>query len=133
MNHHTHDPVCPLCEEKLTLADPQLATWFRAVKARYANVHVSWSWRGEADQDAFFKEGKTRAQWPKSKHNNMQGGRPWSLALDLFQIDEDGVARFSPLFYAKLADENEKANEPILWGGMFHSIGDKDHFELRNA
>lgn len=132
MLHHTHDPVCLLCEDKLFTADPRLASWFRAVKARYTNVHVSWSWRGEADQEAFFKEGKTHAHFPHSAHNKMDAsGKPCSLALDLFQIDEDGIARFSPLFYAKIADESEKTNEPILWGGTFKNIGDKDHFQLK--
>jgi hypothetical protein len=132
MNHHTHDPVCPLCEDKLFTAHDYLKGWFRSLKSRYPNVHVSWAYRGQADQEEFFKEGKTRAHYPHSAHNKTdEAGKPCSLALDLFQIDEDGVARFSPLFYAKIADESEKDGALILWGGTFKNIGDRDHFQYK--
>lgn len=130
--HHTHDKVCPLCTEKALTAHPYLAAWFGRVKKRYPNVHISWAWRGAEDQEKFFKEGKTRCHFPNSKHNKTKpDGTPCSMALDLFLWDEDGVARFPPLWYARLNAENEADREPIKWGGEFKSIGDGDHFELR--
>lgn len=131
MTHHTSDPVCPLCEEKLTTAHQTLQDWYRRHKVRNPNSHISWAWRGEADQNEFLKEGKTRCHYPNSPHNKFQDGKPCSLALDLFQIDEDGNARFSPKWYAKVNAENESDKEPIIWGGQFKTIGDADHFQLK--
>ena len=133
MNHHTDDPVCPLCEFKLKTAHPYLGEWFRRLKIKYPNSHISWAWRGQADQEAFFTAGKTRCHFPHSKHNFMKGALPYSLALDLFQLDEDGNARFSPLWYAKVNAENEADKEPIIAGITFKSIGDGDHFQLSES
>jgi hypothetical protein len=128
--HHEHGPVCPLCTEKLKTAHPLLVAWFQRVKARHINAHVSWAYRGPEDQEKAFKEGKTKLHYPDSKHNNMFNGKPCSLALDLFILDEDGVARFPGLWYAKLNVENEANKEPIFWGGRFKSFGDLDHWQL---
>lgn len=108
-----------------------MSSWFKRLKSRYPNVHVSWAYRGADDQDRFFKEGKSQLRYPLSAHNATLYGKPCSRALDLFQIDEDGVARFSEPFYAKVNDENEAAQEPITWGGTWKSLGDKDHFERK--
>lgn len=132
MSHHTHDPVCPSCTEKLQTAHPYLAEWFRKLKGRYLNAHVSWAYRGAEDQEQFFKEGKTHCHYPNSAHNKTKpDGTPCAMALDLFQLDDDGVARFAPLWYAKVNTENEANHEPIAWGGKFKSLGDGDHFELK--
>lgn len=129
--HHAYDGVCPLCTQKLTQAHPILVDWFNHdVKPRYPNAHVSWSWRGKEDQEKFFDAGTTKLHFPKSAHNNMKQLLPYSLALDLFQIDEDGVARFAPLFYAKLAQEIDENRRPMFWGGKWKRLGDLDHFEL---
>ncbi len=128
--HHEAGPECPLCEQKLATAHPTLVAWFRRVKARYENIHISWAFRGEADQNKAFMEGRGPA-WPLSKHNNQKDSLPYSLALDLFTVDDDGVGRFPPMLYAKLAAENVANHEPIKWGGTFKKVkGDLDHFEL---
>lgn len=124
--HHSSDAECPLCEFKLSQAHGRLAEWYRQVKAKYPNVHVSWSYRGPEDQDKAFFDGKSTLRYPDSKHNKMQDQKPCAEALDLFQIDEDGVARFSPAFYAKVAEEFKG----MRWGGTFRSLEDKDHFEI---
>jgi hypothetical protein len=114
--HHTDAPACPLCEEKLRTAHSVMADWFRRIKKQFENVHISWAYRGAEDQERFFKEGKTRCRFPKSAHNYAINGKPCSLALDLFLIDEDGSARFPPLFYAKVNEINQQNKEPIRWG-----------------
>ena len=132
MNHHTDDPECPLCEQKLATAHKTLQSWYRRHKVRNPNSHISWAYRGKDDQEQFFKEGKTRCHFPDSPHNHLdEKSQPESLALDLFQIDEDGNARFSPKWYAKVNAENEADKEPIIWGGTFKSIGDGDHYQLK--
>lgn len=127
---HTDDEVCLLCEQKIMTAHPFMADWFRRVKKRYRNAHVSWAWRGPADQNRMKAEGKSNAEFGKSPHNHMVDDRPCSLALDLFLLDEDGLARFPPMFYAKVNSDNERDREPIKWGGKFKSFGDANHFEM---
>ena len=55
---------------------------------------------------------------------------PFSKALDLFLIDDDGVARFPMPFYKMLWEKTEKDRWPIAWGGNFKKFKDGPHFEL---
>lgn len=130
MSHHTDDPICPLCSDKLLTAHDYLGSWFAGVKKRYPNVHVSWGFRDAQAQEQAFLDKKTNCHFPKSPHNNMKDGKPYSLALDLFMIDEDGQAKFPPLWYAKLNAENENTGEPLLWGGVWKKLGDSDHYQV---
>lgn len=124
--HHTSEPVCPLCEEKLSQAHEHLATWFRTiVKPKWPDAHVSWSYRGKEDQEKAFADAKTRLHFPKSAHNHQP-----ALALDLFQLNEDGVAVWSPKFFAQVALLNKGEYPNLVWGGTFKTLGDGDHFEL---
>lgn len=129
--HHTSDAICPLCESKLMQAHPDIASWYREKKKLYPNLHISFSYRTMKEQNELFAQGKTLLQWPNSKHNNqLPNGLPCALALDLFQIDEDGNGRFSRQFYSLLNDQNRADRAPIRWGGDFKSLKDYDHFEL---
>lgn len=123
--HHTSDPVCALCEEKLKLAHPELAKWFRDVKSRHPDVHVSWSYRDQASQQEAFEEGKSKLQFPMSAHNKTP-----TLALDIFQIDDAGKPKWDPIFNAKLNEESLSLGYALRWGGNFKSLGDSDHFEI---
>lgn len=129
--HHSAGPVCPLCEAKLVQAHPYLRDWFHDVKARYVNVHVSWSYRGLEDQESAFLQGKTKLHYPKSAHNRTVRDLPQSYALDLFLEDEDGNARWPQPWFAKLNEENQASKLPIFWGGAWKKLGDADHFEYR--
>lgn len=134
LHHETNAPECPLCNFKLELAHKSLRSWFHTYKAKYVSLHISDSWRGPKEQDAYFATGRSNARWPNSKHNNMVDNKPLSLALDLFQIDDDGNARWSPQFMTKLATECQKNMDPIYWGGNIKlRSGGRDycHFELK--
>src|SRR5690349_12146439 len=52
--HHTPEPTCPLCEEKLLTAHKDLQVWFREAKRTFPDMHVSWAWRGKTDQEKAF-------------------------------------------------------------------------------
>lgn len=123
--HHTSDPSCLLCEQKLLQATKELEIWFRKVKSKYPSIHISWSYRDQASQEQAFAEGKTHAHFPHSPHNQMP-----SLAIDIFQINDKGQAIFDPIFCAKIAEEARQDEDPILWGGIFKSLGDNDHFQF---
>lgn len=129
--HHEPGSTCPLCAEKLATADSRLITWFLKKKEIHPEIHVSWAWRGQADQDRFFREGKTFLKWPESEHNHMEHGVPCARALDLFCLTDKGQAIWDEAFFARLASECEKDGDPILWGGNFRKLGDGDHFQLR--
>ena len=119
--HHTSEPVCPLCEQKLSAAHEKLIEWFHDLKSRHPDVHISWSFRDETSQEQAFQDGKTKLHFPLSAHNKQP-----AMALDIFQIDDSGKAKWDPVFCAKVAQES-----PLLrWGGDWKSLGDRDHFEL---
>lgn len=139
MNKHTDDKVCASCEDKLTEVHPSLARWYRTKKERYPNLHISWGYRSAADQNRLLIDGKTKLQYPNSKHNKTDMfGSPRAEALDLFLIGEDGEAAFPMPFYRLLAAESKAWFEPIRWGGNFTRIvkgksvpfADGPHFEL---
>jgi hypothetical protein len=128
--HHTIDSVCPLCEQKLLTAHAYMRSWFHQIKNFYPTCHVSWAWRGKEDQEAAFKEGKSKDHWPQSPHNRIDiFGKPESHALDLFQLI-DGKAIFDPVFCAKIAAYSESLNLPVFWGGKFKNLGDFDHYQV---
>lgn len=131
MSHHTADPACPLCEEKLAQAHADLAEWYRSkVKAAYPNSHVSWSYRDQASQEQAVADGKSELHYPASAHNKTDAaGSPRALALDLFFIDQNGKAYWPAMLFAKIADDAEHAGDPILWGGHWRELGDSDHFQ----
>lgn len=131
MAHHSDDRYCSKCVEILKGAHYFLVAWFWKVKARHPNVHVSCAFRSQDAQNQAVSDGKSQLAWPKSAHNHVNTeGLPESRALDLFQIDEDGVARWSPIFMAKLNSECEADKEPLLWGGHYKSLGDSCHFNM---
>lgn len=125
MAKHTNDAVCPLCEEKLRDADSVIADWFRnQVKPKWPTAHISWAYRGEAEQNKAYELGYSKAKYPNSLHNLNP-----SRALDLFELDE-GKAKFNPLFFAAINEMNEKLKIKIRWGGKFKKLADYSHFEL---
>lgn len=127
MSNHTNSITpCPLCEEKLTLAAPELAKWFReSVKPKNPTAHISWSFRDRDSQEAAFLDGKTRLHFPNSAHNK----KP-AAALDLFELDLNGRAYWGWKFFRDIADQAAADSAPISWGGHFTHLGDADHFEL---
>lgn len=137
---HQAGAVCGLCEAKLLTAHNDLAKWFRAAKAKWKNLHISWAFRSQKDQDKAVADGASELNWPNSPHNNMVDGIPTSLALDIFQIDEDGIARFQYAFNKVLWiwTLNTFGAKNMVWGGTFRIkrksgeiVSDSGHFELR--
>lgn len=126
MSHHTSDPVCPLCEEKLAQVHPDLAAWYRTeVKPRHPDAHVSWGYRDKVSQEAAFEDGKTKLHFPKSAHNKLP-----ARALDLFEINAAGIATWEPRFFSTIAARNKIDYPHMIWGGDWKTLGDGDHFEL---
>jgi hypothetical protein len=127
---HTNAVRCLLCEQKLKEVDPELKEWFPLIKREFPDCHISWGFRDEETQNLFFEEGKTKAKWPSSKHNVMNGGKPWAQAIDLFRLRSDGVAEFSKEWYSQIYLFLEKMQAPIDNGGNWKRFKDYPHFEL---
>lgn len=80
---------------------------------------------------ACFAAGTTRLEWPDSAHNKTP-----AIAIDLFQItypdkEESPVAIWSPDFFSAVAKDIEDRGLPVLWGGQWRELGDRDHFQLK--
>lgn len=122
--HHVNGPaVCLACEAKLALADDSLSSWFRGtVKPLHPDCHVSWAFRGKADQNEAYAMGKSKLPWPKSKHNTTP-----ALAIDLFKLESNGMASWIWKYFKKISEE---APAYIKWGGNFTNFSDFSHYEL---
>lgn len=126
---HQNEEVCTGCEKKLEQADPRIARWFRErVKPLKPDAHIAWAFRGPDDQRMEFLEGRSQLDWPHSKHNAMNDGRPAALALDLFRLAGNS-AEYSMSFFYAIWEDAEKAGIPLRWGGKFKTLGDATHFE----
>lgn len=132
MKHSNSPKSCSSCEEKLKDAHPDIAAWFRdKVKAKFQDCHVSWSYRGSDDQEQAFLDGKSELHFPLSPHNKSDDqGNPCSLALDLFELDYNGQARWAWAYFRSIAEVEAEA---VFWGGQWPHLGDADHFELRRG
>lgn len=105
---------------------------------------VLQGWRGEERQNDLYSQGLSQKRWPDSKHNRMNDGRPYSLAIDIapwYESDPhirwDNVEEFyylAGIFRAVAFD----LSIPIRWGGDWNrnfnlrdqSFFDLGHFEL---
>ena len=129
---HSDKPVCEGCEHRLKGAHPYMAEWFRKKKSKYINLHCSWVYRSRTEQEIAFTSGASDVHYPHSKHNYTKNSMPCSLAIDIFQINDDGEGVWSVPFCKLLNKENEEAKELIKWGGDFKlRNGSRDycHFE----
>jgi len=130
---HTQGIECNGCNERLKDAHILLQSFFYQIKDKHPGVHCSCAFRGQVDQDHFFKLGKSELAWPNSKHNLIP-----SLAIDIFQVDHLGRAVFDPVFCARVYAESKTLGFDLRWGGDWNGDGrqnekfkDPLHFELK--
>jgi len=123
---HVAGMECTLCELKLRDAHADLVKGYRAVKAVYPTTHVSWTHRGEKEQNEAHARGASRVRWPDSKHN-----KPLSLAMDLFEIRPDGIASWSPLFFRACAEILRPLG--VICGLDWKNFSDPPHFEVKDS
>ncbi len=128
MLHHSNGNECPSCGEKISQACEYLRSWFRRARVQFPDVHISWSYRGKTDQQKAYDDGLSRRQYPDSAHNHTRNGEPYSLALDLFQLNAEGRAIYDMGFYAEVAQWCVSNDDPILWGGNYKTFKDFDHY-----
>lgn len=128
--HHTKDMMCTLCESKIKQAHPYLALWWMAIKQRFPDCHISWTFRDKDQQELAKNDGRSRVVWPHSRHNHMKDNRPYARAMDLFKLRDDWVASWDKDYFAQIAAFLSQNSAQIVWGGAWEKFKDAPHFEL---
>jgi peptidoglycan L-alanyl-D-glutamate endopeptidase CwlK len=87
---------------------------------------VLCGWRGKLDQQRAFRDGKSKLQWPESRHNSIP-----AEAVDLapYPIDWNDRAAFVLLASYVLAAASDLGIR-VSWGGHWRGFPDLPHFEL---
>lgn len=117
-------------EAALLTAHPQLRVLFDEVLQHF-DCSVLVGYRGKDDQNRAYAEGKSKLQWPKSKHNMSP-----SRAVDVvpFPVDWNDKQRFI-LFAGFVLGVASQIGVDVRWGGDWNrdTMGidwDLAHFEL---
>ncbi len=125
-----------LSAERLSECDKRLQDVMNLAIQR-VDFSVICGHRGKALQDSAYKLGKSKLQWPKSKHNHVP-----SFAVDIVPYPFKTEYWSQPQVWADLAKEIKAAADElgvkIRWGGDWDRDGDwKDekffdgpHFEV---
>lgn len=120
--HNNAGYPCPKCEQilkKYPGIDATLYNWFKFNAERVPFIHVSEAGRGRAKQEAFKKEGSSRASYGQSAHN-------YNMALDIF-FQVNGKLSYDRSLYAKISIFPE-----IVWYGAPGSkFPELPHFEIK--
>ena len=133
--------------DKLIQCHPDLQRLFKAV-AEKIDIVVSCGWRGEADQEKAFSEGKSKEHWPNSKHNEFIKDKDGNMVPRSMAVDAEPLKRNTidwndrALFYYFAGYVMAIANGmgiKIRWGGNWQmqtvplsdqKFSDLPHFEI---
>ncbi len=120
-------------KQRLDTCHPDLQRLFNEVVKHY-ECSILIGHRGQDAQNMAFKEGKSKQQWPDSKHNKLP-----SLAVDAapYPIDWDDIHGFYH-FAGFVLGIAESLGIKVRWGGNWagglnlkpQKFNDLPHFEL---
>lgn len=128
---HEKVGACPRCEKMLEQAHPYFSVLWKTLKSEFPTVHISTTFRSEKDQEVAFQQGRSRLHWDASDHNRMDSsGKECSRAIDLFEINKDGVAIWSHSQFFKIAEWLERNDYPVGSGIRWTKFKDGPHFFL---
>lgn len=132
-----------MADNSLTHIDPRFRSFVTAIlqeasrRLLPAQMRVTVTWRGSADQNAAASHGLSKAVWGNSPHNVMQGGQPAALAFDYAIIDGDGnyITDGSNPLYA--VPGSIARSMGLVWGGDWTPAKDScnpdfDHIEAND-
>lgn len=119
-------------KERLATCHPDIVKVCENVIKTY-DIAILEGHRGKADQEKYFKEGKSKLHFPKSKHNALP-----SHAVDIapYPIDWDNVERFRTMWevFNAVAQQLRECGEITAhfdWGGNWRNFKDYPHIEIK--
>jgi D-alanyl-D-alanine carboxypeptidase len=117
--------TCEGCLQRLLEGHAEIQRFFHWLKENHSDAHTSWVYRGPDDQEKARSTGASNARFGQSKHNSLP-----ARAIDIFQIDVNGVAIFDRKWCLELNEQAKAAGFRLKWGGEFKSLGDYGHWEI---
>lgn len=129
-NRTPENPVCTRCQAFVPELSYVMQDFWLWITKNYLNCHIAQGFRGELQQHLDFLDGKSKVDFPESKHNVMDAGKPFSQAIDIFVLDEQGNAQWPIPFFQDLYGAALMASQPVVWGGSWLNFPDHDHFEI---
>jgi len=125
----------------LDTVDPRLQEVLERIIPHY-DFSVLSGFRDKVEQDEIFRQGRSKKQWPNSKHNKNADGKTqlFSVAVDLapYPIDWDDEPSFLYLAGMVMQQAADLGYE-VRWGGDWdqddeilsdQTFQDLGHFEL---
>lgn len=111
--------------ERLSTCHEDLRRVFNLVILEF-DCSVLCGFRNREEQERALIEKKTKAPWPRSKHNHLP-----SLAIDVvpYPVNWNDVHSFKVLSQVVLRIAHE-CNVKIKWGGEWQELQDLPHYEL---
>ena len=117
--------------ERAKALHPALKRLLAAMDAAGLAYALTTTHRGAADQEAAKASGNSHAHFGQSPHNYLP-----ALAFDAYPLIDGKVdvndAKALDAQAARIKAIAAKVNIDIVWGGDWHSIIDRPHFELSN-
>ena len=115
---------------RLNTCHPYLQLILNKVIQTY-DCTILCGFRAELGQNTAFEAGKSMLAWPESKHNNMLGYKPYSLAIDVgpWPLDWDDIDEFKHLG-GRILQAADCLGIPLVWGGNWTTFKDYPHYQL---
>lgn len=119
-------------EERLATCHPELQRLFRSV-LKEADHIIICGHRGEAEQEAAWKNGNSQLRWPQSKHNSLPSmavdAAPCKVENGKTIIDWNDIEGFKK-FGNIVKRHAEDLGIDISWGGEWVRFRDYPHYQL---
>lgn len=114
-----------LSAERLATCDERLQKLFAQV-ILHVDCTILCGYRGEADQEVSFHDGRSKLHWPNSKHNPTP-----SLAVDVapYPINWNDIWRFIS-FSNYVKGVAQSMGLKVICGADYQSLRDYPHFEI---
>ncbi|MHC4992700.1 MAG: M15 family metallopeptidase [Planctomycetota bacterium] len=125
-------------QDRLNTCDPRLVEIFEEV-IKHWDCTILQGVRPKEEQDEYFRTGRSKVQWPNSKHNVLNPGDK-SRAVDVapYPIDWNDTRRFD-YFAGFVQGIAASKGITLRWGGDWDSdrdqsdqtFNDLPHFEIK--
>lgn len=124
---------CDHCHSKIGELHPLMGQYALSIIHMFPQCHISCAFRDKLSQNAAYRDGKSKLQYPNSKHNKTDTrGEMCSEAIDLFRLGDDGKAYFDVETYKNIWTYCMHEGMLITWGGTWKTFKDHPHFELKS-